>query len=148
MAQPEHGRVANQVEALAEPPLLEGAQASLQTGPVQVAAFYGFTAMAALPELQVELRALAEAGWVRGTILLAEEGVNGTISGPEPGVQAVLARLRQLPGLSGLEAKFSEAPDQAVTQPRRLARGDAPRKAREGVLGHEVLERDEQIGHA
>ena len=80
---------------------------------VQVAAFYGFTAMAALPELQAELRCLAEAGAVRGTILLAEEGVNGTISGPEPGVQAVLARLRQLPGLSDLEAKFSEAPDQA-----------------------------------
>jgi UPF0176 protein len=80
---------------------------------VQVAAFYGFTAMAELPPLQLELRALAEAGGVRGTILLAEEGVNGTISGPAPGVQAVLARLRQLPGLAGLEAKFSEAPQQA-----------------------------------
>ena len=80
---------------------------------VQVAAFYGFTAMAELPPLQQELRSLAEAGAVRGTILLAEEGVNGTISGPEPGVQAVLARLRQLPGLAGLEAKFSEAPQQA-----------------------------------
>ena len=80
---------------------------------VQVAAFYGFTAMAELPPLQQELRDLAEAGAVRGTILLAEEGVNGTISGPEPGVQAVLARLRQLPGLAGLEAKLSEAPQQA-----------------------------------
>jgi UPF0176 protein len=80
---------------------------------VQVAAFYGFTAMAELPPLQQELRDLAEAGAVRGTILLAEEGVNGTISGPEGGVQAVLARLRQLPGLAGLEAKFSEAPQQA-----------------------------------
>ena len=80
---------------------------------VQVAAFYGFSAMAELPTLQQELRSLAEAGAVRGTILLAEEGVNGTISGPESGVQAVLARLRQLPGLAGLEAKFSEAPQQA-----------------------------------
>ncbi|MBV2352623.1 rhodanese-related sulfurtransferase [Synechococcus sp. HK05] len=80
---------------------------------VQVAAFYGFTAMAELLVLQAELRALAEAGGVRGTILLAAEGVNGTISGPEAGVQAVLARLRQLPGLSGLEAKFSEASQQA-----------------------------------
>jgi UPF0176 protein len=80
---------------------------------MQVAAFYGFTAMAELPALQAELRALAEAGGVRGTILLAEEGVNGTISGPETGVQAVLARLRQLPGLAGLEAKFSAAPEQA-----------------------------------
>ena len=80
---------------------------------VQVAAFYGFTAMAGLPALQAELRSLAEAGGVRGTILLAEEGVNGTISGPEVGVQAVLTRLRQLPGLQALEAKFSEAPAQA-----------------------------------
>ena len=80
---------------------------------VQVAAFYGFTAMAELSVLQAELRALAEAGDVRGTILLAEEGVNGTISGPEPGVQAVLAKLRRLPGLGQLEAKFSLAPEQA-----------------------------------
>jgi UPF0176 protein len=80
---------------------------------MQVAAFYGFTAMAELAPLQQELRDLAEAGAVRGTILLAEEGVNGTISGPQPGVQAVLARLRQLPGLAGLQAKLSEAPQQA-----------------------------------
>ena len=80
---------------------------------VQVAAFYGFTAMAALPDLQLELRALAEAAAVRGTILLAPEGVNGTISGPQPGVQAVLQRLRQLPGLAQLEAKWSQAPEQA-----------------------------------
>jgi len=39
--------------------------------------------------------------------------VNGTISGPETGVQAVLAKLRQLPGLAQLEAKFSAAPAQA-----------------------------------
>ena len=80
---------------------------------MQVAAFYGFTAMAELAPLQQELRDLAEAGAVRGTILLAEEGVNGTISGPQLGVQAVLARLRQLPGLAGLQAKLSEAPQQA-----------------------------------
>ena len=75
-------------------------------------AFYGFTAMEGLPALQQELKALAEQGCVRGTILLAEEGVNGTISGPDAGVTAVLDRLRQLPGLEGLEAKFSRADQQ------------------------------------
>jgi len=75
-------------------------------------AFYGFTAMEDLPALQQELKALAEHGSVRGTILLAEEGVNGTISGPDAGVTAVLDRLRQLPGLGGLEAKFSRAEQQ------------------------------------
>jgi len=75
-------------------------------------AFYGFTAMEGLPALQQELKALAEQGSVRGTILLADEGVNGTISGPDAGVTAILDRLRQLPGLGGLEAKFSRAEQQ------------------------------------
>jgi len=82
---------------------------------VQVAAFYGFTALdaATLPALQMELRQLAQVAQLRGTVLLAEEGVNGTVSGPEPGVQRLLARLRQLPGLERLEAKLSLAPQQA-----------------------------------
>ena len=78
-----------------------------------VAAFYRFAPMADLPALQQELQALAQAAAVRGTILLAPEGVNGTICGPEAGVQEVLARLRQLPGLERLAAKFSQAPQQA-----------------------------------
>ena len=85
-----------------------GAQA-----PVQVAAFYRFTAMAELPDLRDALQALAAAEQVRGTILLAEEGVNGTISGPQAGVQRLLGRLRQCPGLAPLEAKVSWAPQQA-----------------------------------
>ena len=80
--------------------------------PVQVAAFYRFSAMADLPALREELLQLAADASVRGTILLAEEGVNGTISGPEDGVQQVLARLRQCPGLAPLEAKVSRAPQQ------------------------------------
>ena len=79
---------------------------------VQVAAFYGFTAMEDLAALQQELKALAQQAGVLGTILLAEEGVNGTISGPDAGVQAMLTRLRRLPGLAGLEAKFSRAEQQ------------------------------------
>lgn len=81
--------------------------------PIQVAAFYRFCAMEQLAELQRELRSLAEAAAVRGTILLAAEGVNGTISGPPEGVARLLARLRRVPGLEPLEAKFSWSPQQA-----------------------------------
>lgn len=84
---------------------------------VLVAAFYRFAALDRLPELQAELRQLAATEAVRGTILLAAEGVNGTIAGPDTGVQAVLARLRQVAGLERLEAKFSRAQAQAF---RRL----------------------------
>ena len=81
--------------------------------PLLVAAFYRFAALEGLDALQDQLQELACAGEVRGTILLAEEGVNGTICGPAAGVQAVLQRLRALPGLERLQAKFSEAPHQA-----------------------------------
>ena len=78
-----------------------------------VAAFYRFAALDALPALRAELLELAAAQAVRGTILLAHEGVNGTIAGPDAGVEAVLARLRQVGGLERLEAKFSRADQQA-----------------------------------
>ncbi|MFM7676582.1 MAG: rhodanese-related sulfurtransferase [Synechococcus sp.] len=79
--------------------------------PVLVAAFYRFAALEDLAPLRQELQERAEAAGVMGTILLAPEGVNGTIAGPEEGVREVLARLRQLPGLEPLEAKFSGAPE-------------------------------------
>ena len=72
--------------------------------PVQVAAFYRFAPLDGLQPLQQELLTLAAQEDVRGTILLAAEGVNGTIAGPEVGVQAVLQRLRQLPGLERLRS--------------------------------------------
>jgi UPF0176 protein len=88
-----------------------------------VAAFYRFAALEALPRLRGELLALAAPAGVRGTILLAPEGVNGTISGPEEGVWAVLARLRQVPGLEALKATFSQAPEQVFARLRvRLKR--------------------------
>ncbi len=78
-----------------------------------VAAFYRFAALDGLPALRAELLELAAAEALQGTILLAGEGVNGTIAGPDAGVQTVLARLRQVPALERLEAKFSRAPEQA-----------------------------------
>lgn len=48
---------------------------------------------------------------VRGTVLLAPEGVNGTIAGSHQGVAAAFEALRALPGLGGLEYKQSFAHD-------------------------------------
>jgi UPF0176 protein len=46
---------------------------------------------------------------VRGTLLLAQEGINGTIAGPPDAIDAVLAHVRSLPGCAAIEAKFSPA---------------------------------------
>ena len=78
-----------------------------------VAAFYRFAALENLPALRGELGDLAEAQGLSGTILLAPEGVNGTIAGADVGVQALLDRLRQVAGLERLEAKFSRSDVQA-----------------------------------
>ncbi len=48
---------------------------------------------------------------VKGTLLLASEGVNGTIAGSRTGIDAVLAHLRALPGCADLEWKESQAED-------------------------------------
>ncbi|MBL6741377.1 MAG: rhodanese-related sulfurtransferase [Synechococcus sp. BS301-5m-G53] len=61
-----------------------------------VAAFYAFTPLDEehRETLLSSLPTLAREGSVLGSVLVAHEGVNGTISGPEPGVEAVLNHLR------------------------------------------------------
>ncbi|MBL6801551.1 MAG: rhodanese-related sulfurtransferase [Synechococcus sp. BS307-5m-G38] len=62
-----------------------------------VAAFYAFTPLAnpQRESLLEDLPTLARDGGVVGSVLIAEEGVNGTISGPGTGVESLLKRLRQ-----------------------------------------------------
>ena len=74
-----------------------------------VAAFYQFTVFPDPDALRAPLRQVAEAGVVKGSILVAPEGINGTIAGPRAGVEAVLAHIRGLPGCAGLDWKESEA---------------------------------------
>jgi UPF0176 protein len=73
----------------------------------QVAAFYRFTTLSAgvLPALREQLQQLGRSVGVRGTVLLAEEGVNGTISGEPEAVEALLAALKAGAGLGELEVK-------------------------------------------
>ena len=71
------------------------------------AALYKFVTLPDFGALQAPLQAFCEANDVRGTLLLAEEGINGTIAGPSDGVHAVLAYLRSDPRLAGLTHKES-----------------------------------------
>jgi UPF0176 protein len=74
-----------------------------------VAALYHFTRFDDPAALIAPLKAVAEAGGVRGSLLIAGEGINGTIAGPRAGIDAVLAHVRALPGCAGLEWKESTA---------------------------------------
>ncbi len=74
-----------------------------------VAAFYKFAALPDFAARQAPLLDVCNAHGVKGTILLASEGVNGTICGPDDGIGAVLGALCQLPGFADLEHKQSHA---------------------------------------
>lgn len=69
------------------------------------AALYKFVELPDFAELQAPLLACCESHGVKGTLLLAAEGINGTIAGPAKGVHAVLAFLRQDARLATLEHK-------------------------------------------
>jgi UPF0176 protein len=71
------------------------------------AALYQFVDLPDYAALREPLLACCEAHQVKGTVLLAREGVNGTIAGPAVGVYAVLAHLRADPRLAGLPHKES-----------------------------------------
>ena len=60
--------------------------------------------------MQTGLAQLCQANGVKGTIILAPEGINGTIAGHDAAIEDVLAHIKQLPGCASLSAKFSRAP--------------------------------------
>ena len=74
---------------------------------ITVAALYHFTRFDDPDAFRAPLRELCEEGGVLGSLLLAHEGINGTIAGPRAGIDAVLAHIRALPGCADLEWKES-----------------------------------------
>ena len=78
--------------------------------PISVAALYRFTPFADHAALQAPLLACCRSHGVKGTLLLAHEGINGTIAGSDTGIAAVLDHIRALPGCADLDVKFSRAP--------------------------------------
>jgi UPF0176 protein len=77
---------------------------------IQVAALYKFTPFPDPEALRAPLLAACEAAGIKGTLLLAREGINGTIAGTDNALAAVLDTIRALPGCADLDVKFSDAP--------------------------------------
>jgi UPF0176 protein len=76
-------------------------------GPIVVAAFYKFVPLPRFEEYRPVLQEAAERAEVKGTLLLAPEGINGTVAGVRDGVHSVLTSIRKLPGCCDLEWKES-----------------------------------------
>jgi len=79
---------------------------------VLVAAFYRFAPLDDYRDMREPLQQSCGDLGLLGTILLASEGINGTVAGPDRSVHRLLERLRADARLADLQAKFSRAAEQ------------------------------------
>ena len=77
--------------------------------PITVAALYRFAAFADPASMREPLFAKCEELGIKGTLLLAREGLNGTIAGTDNAIGAIIDHLRALPDCADLEVKYSYA---------------------------------------
>jgi UPF0176 protein len=75
--------------------------------PFTVSAFYRFARVEDCEALRADLFAFGQREGLVGTILIAPEGINATIAGPDAGVAALLAHLRSDDRFAGLASKES-----------------------------------------
>lgn len=81
--------------------------ASSASTPVVVCALYEFATLENIELLRQPLLDVMLAHDVKGTLLLAQEGINGTIAGSRDGIDAVLAHLRSDSRLANVDCKES-----------------------------------------
>lgn len=81
--------------------------------PYKVASFYQFTALPDFRALREPLRTICAGLELKGSVLLAQEGINGTLAGQQEAVDALVEKLRRGAlfggGFDHLELKFSTA---------------------------------------
>ena len=81
--------------------------------PLKIAAFYQFARLSDFRELREPLRAICARLGLKGSVLLAQEGINGTLAGEPASIDALVGELQAgaLFGgrLDNLELKFSHA---------------------------------------
>lgn len=77
--------------------------------PIKVAALYRFAAFDDPAQLQPQVLDMCVKHAVKGTILIAHEGINGTIAGSPDGIDAMVEFLKTLPGCAELDVKYSHA---------------------------------------
>lgn len=84
--------------------------------PVANIAAYKFATLKDLKELRLRLLASCREANLKGTILLAPEGINLFLAGSMEGVQRLLGELRQISGLGELSPKVSFSEEQPYSR--------------------------------
>ncbi len=108
--------------------------------PITVSAFYKFVAVDDCGQLRTELRDLLKANAIMGTVLVAREGINATISGEATSIARVLAHLRSGPRFHDLVSKES------CTDAHPFQRLKVKIKREIITLGHSEADPTKQLG--
>lgn len=77
--------------------------------PYRIVAFYKFVPLSQLEAMRDDLLAFCDGQGLRGTILLAAEGINATLAGTHDALDAVMAYVKAKPEFHDLEWKESSA---------------------------------------
>ncbi|WP_235917923.1 oxygen-dependent tRNA uridine(34) hydroxylase TrhO [Croceibacterium xixiisoli] len=92
-------------------PIMECPSVTEAEMPICVAALYQFTRFDDPAQVQAGLEPLLLSLGIKGTLLIAREGINGTVAGTDDAIAALLVHIRTLPGCAGIDVKLSRAPD-------------------------------------
>jgi len=77
--------------------------------PFTVAALYCFAPLPQYESLREPLAELCCTNGIKGTLLLAAEGINGTVAGTQPAIEKLVAYITSIPELANPELKYSNA---------------------------------------
>lgn len=108
----------------------------------RIIAFYQFVHLPEYRGMREPLLEVCSENGLKGTILLAEEGINGTVGGSPEGIDRLLDYLRSDPRMAELEHKESEAPIDQKTFYRMKVR----LKKEIVTLGVEGIDPNREVG--
>jgi len=106
---------------------------------VVVAALYRFTRLENFRQMREPLLCVCREAGVKGTLLLAEEGINGTIAGSRGGIDRVLGYLRADPRMAALEHKESFDTDLPFYRMKVKLKKEIVTMGLEGIDPNEVV---------
>ena len=104
-----------------------------------VVALYRFVTLDDFESLQKPFLEQMNAGEICGSLLLAAEGINGTIAGPSAGIDSFLKYLKSDPRLAGLEAKFSQCEEKPFRRARVRLKREIVTMGVEGIDPNECV---------
>lgn len=84
--------------------------------PVTNISCYRFAPLQDLKLFRERLLRVCQAGGLKGSILLSEEGINLFVAGPREGIELLLAKIQSVKGLENLQPKFSDSSEQPFTR--------------------------------